>query len=235
MFINFARLQMELQWTGVDSVWCMYVCSQSLDHFQIFVTSCSLAGHPPLSIECSRQEYWTGLPFPPPGDLPDPGINPCLLCLLHWLVDSLSLSHMGSPDVYLCVFPGWEKKAKGSDINIHSIVIQQILESEKKRKWSRSVCPTLCNTMDCSLPGSSVHGIFQAKILEWVAISFFRGSSRPRDWTRVSHIVGRHFTVWATREALTNIYWYLNSMCQALCYELLIFLCPWHWKWPFCS
>ena len=142
MFINFARLQMELQWTGVDSVWCMYVCSQSLDHVQIFVTSCSLAGYPPLSIECSRQEYWTGLPFPPPGDLPDPGINPCLLCLLHWLVDSLSLSHMGSPDVYLCVFPGWEKKAemaKGGDVNIHSTVIQQILESEKKRKWSRSV------------------------------------------------------------------------------------------------
>ena len=51
------------------------------------------------------------------------------------------------------------------------------------------------------LPGSSVHGIFQARILEWVAISFSRGSSRPRDRTRVSHIVGRRFTVWATREA----------------------------------
>ena len=58
--------------------------------------------------------------------------------------------------------------------------------------------PTLCNPMDCSLPGSSVHGIFQARTLEWVAISFSRGSSRPRDRTQVSHIVG--FTVWATRE-----------------------------------
>ena len=54
--------------------------------------------------------------------------------------------------------------------------------------------------MDCSLPGSSVHGIFQARILEWVAISFSRRSSWPRDWTWVSHIVGRCFTVWATRE-----------------------------------
>ena len=54
--------------------------------------------------------------------------------------------------------------------------------------------------MDCSLPGSSVHGIFQARVLEWIAISFSRGSSRPRDWTRVSCIVGRHFTIWATRE-----------------------------------
>ena len=54
--------------------------------------------------------------------------------------------------------------------------------------------------MDCSLPGSSVHGIFQARILEWVAISFSRRSSRPRGWTRVSGIVGRCFTIWATRE-----------------------------------
>ena len=61
-------------------------------------------------------------------------------------------------------------------------------------------CLTLCDPMDCSLPGSSVHGIFQARILEWVAISFSRGSSRPRDWTRVSRIVGRRFTVWATRD-----------------------------------
>ena len=63
-------------------------------------------------------------------------------------------------------------------------------------------CPTLCNLMDCSLPGSSIHGIFQAIILEWIAISFSRGSSPPRDWTWVSRIVDRHFTVWATREVL---------------------------------
>ena len=56
--------------------------------------------------------------------------------------------------------------------------------------------------MDCSLPGSSSYGIFQARILEWVAISFSRRSSWPRDWTLVSSIVGRHFTIWATREVL---------------------------------
>ena len=54
--------------------------------------------------------------------------------------------------------------------------------------------------MHCSLPGSSVHGILQARILEWVAISFSRGSSQPRDRIRVSRIVDRHFTIWATRE-----------------------------------
>ena len=56
-------------------------------------------------------------------------------------------------------------------------------------------CLTLYNPMDCSLPGSSVHGIFQTIILEWVAISFSGGSSRPRDRTQVSCIEGRHFTV----------------------------------------
>ena len=61
--------------------------------------------------------------------------------------------------------------------------------------------PTLCDLMDCSLPGSSIHRILQARILEWVAISFSRGSSWPRDRTRVSCIAGRFFTVWATREA----------------------------------
>ena len=54
--------------------------------------------------------------------------------------------------------------------------------------------------MDCIPPGSSIHGIVQARILEWVAISFSRASSRPRDRTLVSHITGRCFNLWATRE-----------------------------------
>ena len=53
--------------------------------------------------------------------------------------------------------------------------------------------------MDCSLPGFSIHGILQARVLEWVAISFSRGSSLPRDRTQVSRIAGRHFNLWATR------------------------------------
>ena len=56
--------------------------------------------------------------------------------------------------------------------------------------------------MDCSLPGSSVHGVFQEIILEWVAISFSRGSSLPRDGNRVSCIIGRRFTVWAKRTSV---------------------------------
>ena len=66
-------------------------------------------------------------------------------------------------------------------------------------------CLTLCDPLDCSLPGSFVHEILQARILEWVAIPFSRGSSQPKDWIEVSYIAGRFFTVWATREA--QEYW----------------------------
>ena len=62
-------------------------------------------------------------------------------------------------------------------------------------------CLTLCTPMDCSTPGSSVHGIFQARMPEWVSISFSRGSSWPRDQTWVSLIAGRVFAIWVTRGA----------------------------------
>ena len=61
----------------------------------------------------------------------------------------------------------------------------------------------LCNPVDCSPPGPSVHGILQARILEWVAVSLSRGSSKPRDWTQVSCFASGFFTIWATREALS--------------------------------
>ena len=57
------------------------------------------------------------------------------------------------------------------------------------------LCPALCDPMDCSPPGSSAHGILQARILEWVVISFSRGSSQPSDQTQVSRIAGRFFTI----------------------------------------
>ena len=68
-------------------------------------------------------------------------------------------------------------------------------------------CPTLCDPMDCSPPDSSVHGILQARIMEWVAMPSSRGSFQPRDWTHISCIASRFFTVWATREdKLSNHY-----------------------------
>ena len=73
-----------------------------------------------------------------------------------------------------------------------------LLKSESEVTQS---CLTLCDPMDCSLPGSSLHGSLQARVLEWGAISFSRGSSQLKDQTRVSRIPGRRFNLWATREA----------------------------------
>ena len=75
------------------------------------------------------------------------------------------------------------------------------------------LCLTLCDSMDYSLPGSSVHRILQARILEWVAIPFSRESSQPRDRTQVSHTAGIFFTVWATREALNGHKPYTYKLC----------------------
>ena len=72
-------------------------------------------------------------------------------------------------------------------------------------------CLTLCDHMDCT-----VYGILQARILEWVAIPFFRRSSQPRDQTQVSSIVSRFFTNWSMREAL---------MVCMLCYIYVYILC----------
>ena len=82
-------------------------------------------------------------------------------------------------------------------------------------------CPTLCSPMNCSPPDSSVHGIFQARILEWVAIPFSQGSSRPRDQTQVSHIVGRFFTIEPPGKSWTKF-----SSVQS-CSHVWLFVTPW--------
>ena len=90
------------------------------------------------------------------------------------------------------------ENAKGSLVNIKGIFWDSLhTETEVTQLY-----PILCDPMDCSLPGSSTHGISQARVLEWVAISSSRGSSQPRDRTRVSCIAGRRFTIWTTREAM---------------------------------
>ena len=122
-----------------------------------------------LSMGFSRQEYWSGFLFPPAEDLFLPRDWTRVSCVS--CIGRQILYHWATWEV-----PYW-------------------YESEREVAQS---CLTLCNPMDCSLPGSSVHGIFQARTLEWVAISFSRRSSPSRDWTQVSLIVGRCFTVWAT-------------------------------------
>ena len=93
---------------------------------------------------------------------------------------------------------------------ICNIPVLYLKEKKKKVKVAQS-CLTLCNRMDCSPPDSSVHGILQARILEWVAIPFYRESSWPRDQTWISCTAGGLFTIWATREAPFNI-WIISSI-----------------------
>ena len=79
----------------------------------------------------------------------------------------------------------------------------QCMKVKSESEVSQS-CRTLCNPMDCSPPGSSVHGILQARVLEWVAIPFSKGSSQPSNQTQVSCIAGGFFT-FCSREALGGV------------------------------
>ena len=124
-------------------------------------------------MEFSRQEYWSGVPFPTPGDLPDPRDQThisCISCIGRQILNHLC--HLGNLIYHTGGGGGWVTKSH----------------------------PTH-NSMDCSLPGFSVNGDLQARILEWGAIFFYRVSSQSRNWTQVSCITGRFFTNWAMREA----------------------------------
>ena len=160
-------------WVGYVVYFLGQVKVKSLSHVRLFATLWTVAHQAPPSMGFSRKKYWSGLPFPSPRDLPNPGIEPR---------DRTRVYRIGGR-----CFNLWATR-----------------EAKKRKKVAQS-CPTLCNPMDCSLPGSSVHGIFQARILEWVAISFSRGSSQTRDWTWVFCIVGRCFTIWATREVKVSL------------------------------
>ena len=120
----------------------------------------------PLPMGFSRQEYWNGLPCLPPGNLP-------------------RVRTQGSNPHLFCLFH-WQAGSlplvpPGKPDGSHVVLGTQS-------------CPTLCSPIDCSPPNYSVHGISQPRILEWIAISFSRGSSWTRDWTWVSCIAGRFFT-----------------------------------------
>ena len=143
------------------------VCSAMSDSVSPWTVTCQA----PLSMEFSWQEFCSGLPFLLQGIFLTQGSNLRLLHHLHWQAESLPLNHLGSPNTLLAIA---YCPLDSSDMHVcmHAKSLQSHL--------------TLCNPMDCSLPGSSVHGIVQAKILEWVAISSSRGSSQPRDRTHIS-------------------------------------------------
>ena len=98
--------------------------------------------------------------------------------------------------------PVWTSTGQYRNIFVNSAPVTWWERTVSQKQMGRKeVVKLLRDPVDCSLPGSSIHGILQARILEWVAISFSRGSSPPRDRTQVSCIAGRRFTLWATRKA----------------------------------
>ena len=104
-------------------------------------------------------------------------------------------------------------------------------------------CPTLWDSMDYSPPGSSVHGLLQARILEWVAIPFSRGFSRPRDQTRISWdscTAGRFFTIWTRYVKCCRVKqglpWWLRGQsvclqCRRPTFDPWVGKIPWRRKW----
>ena len=132
---------------------------KSLSRVQLFATTWTVAYQAPLSMGFSRQEYWSGVPFPSPEDLPNPGIE------------------AGSPILHTDTSPSelprksiWKRAAYNFLVTIIRVTVDVHAQSNL----------TLCDQMGCSLPGSSVHGISQVRILQWVAISFSWEFSQPR-------------------------------------------------------
>ena len=133
-------------------------------------------------------------------------------CKFHFVIRSVKKDHFHPPFF-------WESSVFWKAISCSStpsywqtqVLVRNLLSSSFSRSfhwraYSGCVlviqsCPTLCDPMDCSPPGSSVLGILQARLLKWVAMPFSRESSQPRDQTQVSLIAGRFFTIWASREA----------------------------------
>ena len=106
------------------------------------------------------------------------------------------------------------------------VIYSTIITSWKVKVLVTQSCPTLCNSTDCSPPGSPVHGILQARILEWVAISLSRGSSRLRDLIHVSCIGRRILYLWATREALSSFRFFFFNLYEFEKFDIFaIYLC----------
>ena len=139
----------------------------------------------------SRQEYWSGLPCSPPGDLPNPGIEPRSPALKAY---SLPLSHKGIPRILEWVTysfsrgSSWPRNRSRVSCFAGGFFTNQAIREALKVKVAQSY-PSLFGPMDYT-----VHGFLQARILEWVAFPFSRGSSQPRDWSQVSVIAGGFFT-----------------------------------------
>ena len=171
-------------------------------------------------MEFSKQEYWSGLPFPSPGDLPDPGIEPVSRVSGGFSTPepagtpSISFLKYASTWIPNTSGPGISHKGLWSKLNTMQKLILRMDRVENlifhSLMWTH-IDSVAAVSFSCvrlfATPWTVAHqaplsmGILQARILERVAMPSSRGSSQPRDWTQVSRIAGGFFTSWATREA----------------------------------
>ena len=155
-------------WVVSDSLWPLW----------------TIACQAPLSMGFPRQKYWSGLPFFSPGDLPDPGVEPVIPALAGgfftiWATRGARLCTWGR-----CKGKKWVRKLSRVKFWFSwGGILSPLLYLASGWKWKLVAQSylTICDPMDCSPPGSFVHGILQATILEWITIPFSRGSSQPRD------------------------------------------------------
>ena len=152
-------------------------------------------GSPPRfpSLGFSRQEHWRGLPFPSPMHESEKW---------QWSRSVVSDSYRLHGLQPTRLLRPWDFPGKSTGVGCHCLLrvrfyctVRWISHGGDGGVVTQS-CTTLCNPTDCSPPGSSVHGILQTRILEWVAISFSKGSSQPTDQILISCIVGGFFTNW---------------------------------------
>ena len=161
----------------------------SLSPVWLFAASETVGHQAPLSMGFPSKNYSVGCHSLLQGCFQTQGSKPHLLYLLHWFFTTelpgkqymllLLLSHFSR--VWLSVWPHrrqptrlphpWDSPGKNTGVGCHFLL--QCMKVKSEREVAQS-CPTLCNPMDCSLPGSSIHGIFQARLLEWGAIAFSR-------------------------------------------------------------
>ena len=193
----------------------------------------------PLFLQRCLKTSWGGLPDPKTGSrIP-----------WTWLVTGGSYRCLC---LWLCLQNSWLIQGKPMRKLGVSSGQPQIHRFSHRWKWNSTLnrIGLFCNPVDCNLPGSSVCGILQARILEWVVIPLSRGSSLLRYRTQVSCMAGRFFTVWAIREEATQVeplkssrtespqkwLWYLSTLVQS-CLKILKTVQlreHWHWRpWHF--
>ena len=187
-----------LEWVAISfsNAWKWKVKVKSLSHVRLFATPWTAAYQGPPPMGFSRQEYWSGVPLPSLVLSIEPIISQWEITLKSSFFNVMPENAAAAAAKSLQSCPTlcnprrqpirlpvpWDSPGKNTVVGCHFLLQRMKVKSESEVTQSR---PTLWNLMDCSLPGSSAHGIFQARILEWVAIAF-SGCLRichPKHWT----------------------------------------------------